>query len=100
MGATQGRTQVDFEGLAFSEEGHFMSSKKVNLPQGSQRNSFKVRIFLLPLFNLFLWYQNVLRSLGTSTDQESPSASIIRQAMRSYHDTASLKWQFCTHAGV
>lgn len=40
--ATQGRLQVDLESLAFSEEGHFMSNRKVNLPPGSQRNSFKV----------------------------------------------------------
>ena len=40
--ASQGRTQVDFEDLAFSGEGHFMSNRKVGLPAGSQRNSFKV----------------------------------------------------------
>ena len=40
--ATQGRAQVDLEDLTFKGEGHFMSNRKVNLPQGSQRNSFKV----------------------------------------------------------
>ena len=40
--ATQGRAQVDLEDLSFKGEGHFMSNRKVNLPQGSQRNSFKV----------------------------------------------------------
>ncbi|CAK0763687.1 DExH-box ATP-dependent RNA helicase DExH12 [Coccomyxa viridis] len=39
--ATQGRAQVDLEDLSFKGEGHFMSNRKVNLPQGSQRNSFK-----------------------------------------------------------
>ena len=43
--ASQGRTQVDFEDLAFSGEGHFMSNRKVALPAGSQRNSFKVGLF-------------------------------------------------------
>ena len=34
---------MDFEDLAFSGEGHFMANRKVQLPPGSQRNSFKVR---------------------------------------------------------
>ena len=46
--ATQGRAQVDLEDLTFKGEGHFMSNRKVNLPQGSQRNSFKVTAHALP----------------------------------------------------
>ena len=34
---------MDFEDLAFSGDGHFMANRKVQLPPGSQRNSFKVR---------------------------------------------------------
>ena len=45
--ATQGRAQVDLEDLSFKGEGHFMSNRKVNLPQGSQRNSFKVSGYAL-----------------------------------------------------
>ncbi|CAL8467727.1 g7265 [Coccomyxa elongata] len=39
--AAAGRTTVDFESLAFVQEGHFMSNKKCDLPKGSHRTAFK-----------------------------------------------------------
>ena len=34
---------VDLDTLAFAQEGHLMSNKKCELPEGSYRNTFKVR---------------------------------------------------------
>lgn len=42
--AAAGRSTVDFDSLAFVQEGHFMSNKKCDLPKGSHRTAFKVQI--------------------------------------------------------
>lgn len=34
---------MDFDSLAFVQEGHFMSNKKCDLPKGSHRTAFKAR---------------------------------------------------------
>lgn len=39
---------MDFDSLAFVQEGHFMSNKKCDLPKGSHRTAFKARYLTLP----------------------------------------------------
>ncbi len=50
---------MDFEDLAFSGDGHFMSNRKVNLPPGSQRNSFKVRSLSTSAPHTCMWLHQV-----------------------------------------
>ena len=42
MDGTHGKTIIDFETILFQEGGHFMASKRCDLPEGTRREDKKV----------------------------------------------------------